>query len=232
MRTTLYPAFGHEFLALSGESCPGLPPDEAARDLFARFTTELHTHGLSLEDTVRTRLWGRDGAARDGGSGARVQILTGQARAASSIYISPRHFDSAGCVAVDLWAMRGAAQKTVQEYDPPIVPPRYITTGGLVFLSGVTWDTGTLDDQLAAILPRIGASLQDAGASWAHVVTLSCFLHRSQTVQALRTGLRKVLGVELGTLRGGAVPAAVEYSVVDGYSTPGKLLEIETTAIR
>jgi hypothetical protein len=64
------------------------------------------------------------------------------------------------------------------------------------------------------------------------VVTLSCFLHRSQTVQALRTGLRKVLGVELGTLRGGAVPAAVEYSVVDGYSTPGKLLEIETTAIR
>lgn len=232
MRTTLYPSFRHEFIAVSGESRPGLPADEAARDLFARCTTELHAHGLSLDDTVRTRLWGRDRAARDGGSGARVQILTRMARAASSSYISPSHFDSAGVVAVDLWAMRGAAQKTVQEYDPPIVPPRYIATGDLVFLSGVTCDTGTLDEQLDVILPRIGGSLQDAGTSWAHVVTLSCFLHRSQTVQDLRTGILRVLGAEGRTLLGGEVPVAVEYSFVDGYSTPGKLIEIETTAVR
>jgi len=160
-----------------------------------------------------------------------VQILSGKARSASSSYIAPRHFDSAGAVAVDLWAMRGAAQKTVQEYDPPIVPPRYIATGSLVFLSGVTWDTGTLDEQLDVILPRIGGSLQDAGASWAHVVTLSCFLHRSQTVQALRTGLLRALGVERETLFRGEAPAAVDYSFVEGYSTPGKLIEIETTAL-
>src|SRR5215475_5223731 len=131
MRTMLYPAFGHEFITVSGESRPGLPPDEAARDLFARCATELQAHGLSLDDTVRTRLWGRDRAARDGGSGERVKILSGKARSASSI--SPSHFDSAGAVAVDLWAMRGAAQKTVKEYDPAIVPPRYIATGGLAF---------------------------------------------------------------------------------------------------
>ena len=224
-------SFRHEFIAISGESRPGLPPDEAARDLFARFTAELKAHSLALDDTVRTRLWGRDRAARDGGSGERVQILSGMARSASSSYISPRHFDSEGAVAVDLWAMRGAAQKTVQEYDPPIVPPRYIATGGLVFLSGVTWDTGTLDEQLAAILPRIGGSLQDAGASWATVVKLSCFLHRSQTVQDLRTSIRRVLGAEIGKLLGGEVPAELEYSFVDGYSTPGKLIEIETTAV-
>jgi hypothetical protein len=100
MRATLYSAFGHEFITVSGESRPGLPPDAAARDLFARFTTELNAHGLSLDDTVRTRLWGRDRAARDGGSGARVRILSGKARSASSSYISPRHFDSAGAVAV------------------------------------------------------------------------------------------------------------------------------------
>ena len=223
MRTTLYAAFHHEFIAVSGESRPDLPPDEAARDLFARVTTELHVHGYSLDDTVRTRLWGRDRAARDSGSGVRLQVLSGKARAASSSYISPHHFDAAGAVAVDLWAMQGGAQKTVQEYDPPIVPPRYVTTGGLVFLSGVTWDTGTLDEQLDAILPRIHGSLQDAGASWAHVVKLSCFLHRSQTVQALRA--------ELGTRLSGETPAAVEYSFVDGYSTPGKLIEIETTAV-
>src|SRR5215831_12435833 len=214
MRMTLYPALRHEFIAISGESRPGLPPDAAARDLFAHFSTELQANGLSLDDTVRTRLWGRDRAARDGGSGVRVQILSGKARSASSSYISPRHFDSEGSVAVDLWAMRGAAQMTVQEYDLPIVPPRYIVTGGLVFLSGVTWDTGTLDEQLDAILPRIDGSLQDAGASWAHVVKLSCFLHRSQTVQALRTGLQRVLGAERGTLLSGAAPTAVEYSFV------------------
>lgn len=231
MRTMLYPSFNHEFITVSGESRPGLPPDEAARDLFARFTTELHAHGLSLDDTVRTRLWGRDRAARDGGSRERVQVLSGKARSASSSYISPRHFESEGAVAVDLWAMRGTAQKTVQEYDPPIVPPRYIAAGGLVFLSGVTWDTGTLDVQLAAILPRIGGSLQDAGASWATVVKLSCFLHRSQTVHDLRRGILKVLGAERGKLLGGEAPVAVEYSFVDGYSTPGKLIEIETTAV-
>jgi enamine deaminase RidA (YjgF/YER057c/UK114 family) len=231
MRTTLYAAFHHEFIAVSGESRPDLPPDEAARDLFARITTELHVHGYSLDDTVRTRLWGRDRAARDSGSGVRLQVLSGKARAASSSYISPHHFDAAGAVAVDLWAMQGGAQKTVKEYDPPIVPPRYVTTGGLVFLSGVTWDTGTLDEQLATILPRIGGSLQDAGASWAHVVKLSCFLHRSQTVQALRAGLLKILGAELETRLSRETPAAVEYSFVDGYSTPGKLIEIETTAV-
>ena len=231
MRTTLYTAFRHEFIAVSGESRPGLPPAEAARDLFARITTELHAHGLSLDDTVRTRLWGRDRAARDGGSGARVQVFAGRARSASSSYISPHHFDSAGAVAVDLWAMRGGAQKTVQEYDPPLIPPRYVTTGGLVFLSGVTWDTGTLDEQLATILPRIGGSLQDVGASWGHVVKLACFLHRSQPVQALQVGLLTILGAALETHRSGETPAAVEYSVVDGYSTPGKLIEIETTAV-
>ena len=32
MRTTLYPFFNHEFITISGEIRPGLPPDEAARD--------------------------------------------------------------------------------------------------------------------------------------------------------------------------------------------------------
>src|SRR5262249_26686548 len=174
---------------------------------------------------------GRAWAARAAARRARVRFLFGTSPSAGSSYTPPRHFGSAGAVAVDLWAMRGAAQKTVQEYDPPIVPPRYIVTGGLVFLSGVTWDTGTLDEQLDAILPRIGGSLQDAGASWAHVVKLSCFLHRSQTVQALQTGFQRGLGAERGTLLAGAAPVEVTYSFVDGYSTPGKLIEIETTAV-
>lgn len=231
MRTTLYPTCQHEFIAVSGESRPGMPPDAATRDLLTRFNTALQTHALSLDDTVRTRLWGRDRAARDGGGAERVKVLSGKARSASSSYIAPNHFDSEGVVAVDLWAMRGAAQKTVQEYEPPIVPPRYITTGGLVFLSGVTWDTGSLDEQLDVILPRIGASLRDTGADWTTVIKLSCFLHRSQTLQALRSGILRILGGEIGKLLDGETLAEVEYSFVDGYSTPGKLIEIETTAV-
>src|SRR5262249_3515729 len=174
---------------------------------------------------------GRAWAARAAARRARVRFLFGTSPSAGSSYTPPRHFGSAGAVAVDLWAMRGAAQKTVKEYDPPIVPPRYIVTGGLVFLSGVTWDTGTLDEQLDTILPRIHGSLQDAGASWAHVVKLSCFLHRSQPQQALRTGLLRILGAEWRRLLSGEPPTAIEYSFVDGYSTPGKLIEIETTAV-
>jgi hypothetical protein len=64
-----------------------------------------------------------------------------------------------------------------------------------------------------------------------NVVQLSCFLHRSQTVQDLRTGILKILGVEGGKLLGGETPVEIEYSFVDGYSTPGKLIEIETTAM-
>jgi len=50
-------------------------------------------------------------------------------------------------------------------------------------------------------------------------------------MQDLRTGILKILGAERGTLLGGEAPAAVKYSFVDGYSTPGKLIEIETTAV-
>src|SRR5262249_15936505 len=114
-RGTMFDAVsGREFIPVSSESRPGLPPDEAARALFARFSTELQAHGLSLDDPVRTRLWGRDRAARDGGSGARVRVLFGKARSASSSYISPRHFESAGAVAVDLWDMWSAARNDVK----------------------------------------------------------------------------------------------------------------------
>ena len=63
------------------------------------------------------------------------------------------------------------------------------------------------------------------------MVKLSYFLHRSQTVHALRRGILQLLGAERGKLLGGEASAKVEYSFVDGYSTPGKLIEIETTAV-
>jgi enamine deaminase RidA (YjgF/YER057c/UK114 family) len=215
---------GREIVELSAEGRPDLGAAEQARDIFRRFDAELRGLGLPLDNTVRSRLWGRDRASRDNGSRERVAALAGAARSASSSYISPSHFDSDATVALDLWALRpsrGAEAKSLVEYDPPIVPLRYLVWDQLVVLSGVTAVLPTLPDQIADILPRIEESLSMAGASWDQVVKMSCFLHRSQSLDELKGLLARSIDVEL---------PFVEYGFVDGYSSEGKLIEIETTA--
>ena len=89
MRKTLFPWLSNGFVALSAEAQVGGTADEQARDVFDRFALELRSEGLSLADTVRTRLWARDRESRDGGSRERVAALAGDARSASSSYIAP-----------------------------------------------------------------------------------------------------------------------------------------------
>src|SRR5919106_2619882 len=140
MRKRIFTWLGKEFVELSGEAKPAANATTEAQELFARFDDELKSHGLSLDNTVRSRLWGRDRQSRDLGSVERVKILSGKARSASSSYIAPAHFDSAARVALDLIAMRpsrGGMQKRLVEYDPPIVPLRYLVYDSIAFLSGV-----------------------------------------------------------------------------------------------
>jgi len=225
MRKLVFEWLGRDFVALSAEGRPGLGVAEQARDLFRRFDQELHGLGLSLVDTVRTRLWGRDRSSRDEGSRERVAALSGKARSSGSSYIAPVHFDSEAQLAVDLYAMRPrrpGLEKALVEYDPPIVPLRYLAWDQVVVLSGVTAVLPTLADQVADILPRIEASLADAGAGWEQVVLISCFLHRSQRLDQLRDLLAAAIP---------ARPPRAEYGFVDGYSTAGKLVEIEVTAL-
>ena len=183
MQKRIFSWLGKEFVELSGEARPASTATEEARELFQRFDQELRTHGLSLDNTVRSRLWGRDRESRDQGSNERVKILSGKARSASSSYIAPIRFDSNAKVAIDLLAMRPSrsdAEKFLKEYDPPIVPLRYLTYDSVVVLSGVTAVLATLDEQLDNILPRIEDSLKNAGSSWDRVAKVSFFLHRSQ----------------------------------------------------
>lgn len=215
---------GKEFIELSGEAKPAPSGELEARELFQRFDQELRNHGLSLDNTVRSRLWGRDRESRDSGSNERVKALSGKARSASSSYIAPLHFDSPARVAVDLIAMRPASSssaKRVVEYEPPIVPIRFLVYENFVVLSGVTAVLPTLEEQLANILPRIAGSLNDGGSSWEKVERVSFYLHRSQTI----AGLKEVFSRHVKAL----IPQ-MEYVVVDGYSAPGKLCEIEVTA--
>jgi enamine deaminase RidA (YjgF/YER057c/UK114 family) len=92
----------------------------------------------------------------------------------------------------------------------------------MCFLSGVTTERGSLDEQVAEILPRIRDSLKHAGIPWAQVVRVAAFLHRSQRLDHLER-----------LLRHHELPSSMQlvFGIADGYSTPGKLVEIEVTAL-
>jgi enamine deaminase RidA (YjgF/YER057c/UK114 family) len=215
---------GREFIELSGEGKAAANATIEAQEIFQRFDQELRSHGLSLDHTVRSRLWGRDRESRDLGSNERVKALAGKARSASSSYIAPGHFDSAARVAVDLIALRPsqpAAQKRIVEYDPPIVPIRFLVYDTVVVLSGVTTVLPTLEAQLDNILPRIQGSLADAGSSWDKVARVSFYLHRSQTIENLNQLFQRHVKVSI---------PQIEYCFVDGYSSEGKFCEVEVTA--
>lgn len=224
MRKRVFQWLGREFISLSAEGRAGLGAAEEARDLFDRFDGELRGAGLSLENTVRTRLWARDGESRGLASAQRLKTLTGKARSVSASFIAPDRFDSEAKVALTLTAMRPTkpgGEKVLKEYDPPASPLRYLISDSLVFLSGVTSHTGALTDQLAEVLPLIDGSLAEAGSSWARVVKVSCFLHRGQELEALKGLLRDA---------GRAAAPGTEYAFVHGYAAEGTLLEIEVTA--
>ena len=223
MQVLIDERLGRDFVTLAAEGRADLGAPEQTAELINGFDARLRSLGLSLENTVRTRLWARDRESRDLGSRERVRLLSGPARSVSSSYIAPEHFDGGGRVALDLQAMRPSRSgevKTLVEYDPPIVPLRYLVYDSFVVLSGVTSEIPTLDAQVAEILPRIAGSLADAGVGWDQAVMVSSYLHASQSLDELKALLGKV------------IPATTpkQYGFSEGYSTPGKLVEIEVTA--
>lgn len=224
MRKKIFNWLGREFVALSAEAKSGASAKAELQELLERFGKELSSLGLSLDHTVRTRLWGRDRESRNQGGEERVRILSGKARSASSSYIAPVHFDSDARVALDLLAMkpsRPGAVKTLREYEPQTIPLRYLVYDSVVVLSGVTVVLPTLGEQLDNIIPRISASLAEPGASWEQVAKVSFYLHRSQNPEYLKDQFRERVPVS---------NPQMEYSFVDGYSLEGKLVEVEVTA--
>lgn len=224
MRKRIFTWLGKEFIELSGEAEAAANATIEAQELFQRIDQELKAHGLSLDNTVRSRLWGRDRQSRDLGSTERVKILSGKARSASSSYIAPGHFDSSAKVALDLLAMRPSqtsAAKRIVEYEPAIAPIRFLVYDSVVVLSGVTTVLPTLAEQFDNIFPRIAGSLEDAGSSWEKAARVSFYLHRSQTLENLKTLFARHVTARVPQL---------EYCFVDGYSSEGKFCEVEVTA--
>jgi enamine deaminase RidA (YjgF/YER057c/UK114 family) len=223
MRLTIFPWLGRECVRVWGEGQPRLSTAEATRELLGRFAAQLAPHGLSLDDTVRTRLFAPDRAARDAGSAARREVLSNRARSVSSGLIAPAVIDS-GPVALELILLRpreAGAQKLLREYDPVRTPLRYLVHDSLFFASGVTMPGATLAEQVADTLAEHGESLAMAGLGWEKAVLISCFLHRGESVDALRQALRQAAPIA-------GVP--LEYELVEGFAGEGRLVEIEVTA--
>src|SRR5215470_16684984 len=80
MQTRIHSWLGREFIELSGEAQAAASVEQETNNLFQRFEQELKGHGLSLQNTVRTRAWGKDREARTLATAARSKILTGDAK--------------------------------------------------------------------------------------------------------------------------------------------------------
>ena len=226
MQTRIFSWQGREFIDLSGEAESAASVEAETDALFRSFEQELKTHGLSLENTVRTRLWGRDREARNLGTAARSKILTGRTKASSSSYVSPRRFDSDARVALDLLAMRPSradAERRPVEFQPPRNYLCYLRYDSLVFLSGYTSDAETLENQVSQVVNAVAGGLIVAGTQFDKLVKLSLFLHRSQNLETLKELLRRY------------PPAPnnlqIEFGFVDGYAGEKSLLEVEATAL-
>ena len=223
MRMKSFEWLGRECVAASCEGAAGAAGGEGMDGILDRIAEGIGKLGFSLDDTVRTRLWARDRESRNLGSQARSRRMSGKARSSSSSYIAAAHLDSGASVALDFLAMRSDGEKKLVEYDPPIVPLRYLDLEGRVFLSGVTSTTGDLAHQVSEICGLIGGSLEHAGTSWEQVVRVSFFLHQEENPAALKQAFQQAA----------KVPAeSTECSFVEGYSAVGKLIEIEVTAQR
>jgi enamine deaminase RidA (YjgF/YER057c/UK114 family) len=228
MRKRVFNWQGQGFVYLALEGKAGQPLEQQSQALFAHASDELRSFGLSLDrHVVRTRVFGRTREARNAVSDTRAKTFSALARAATSSFIAPAHFSSDADVALDLFAMsppNGGAVRKVIEHEPQQTFIRYLTWGPMVFLAGMTCqEHPTLKQQYEDILPRAGKLLAEAGCDWHTVVGVSLFLHKHHDPGALLTGVAKTVPVPLDN-------AQVEF--VEGFSRPGKLVEIEITARR
>ena len=227
MRQKAFNFAGQRFVSLAIEAEPGGTLERQSQALFERAAAALAAQGLALDrHVVRSRVFGRTREARDVVSGVRGKVFEGAARAATSSYISPGYFSSAADVGLDLFAMAAPAigSRKVSEHTPVQPFIRHLTWGPMVFLAGMTCETlPTLREQYTDVLTRAGALLTETGCDWTNVVHVAFFLHRSEDPTALLDGVAATGTVPLDNC---------EVEQVDGYSRPGKLIEIEITAKR
>jgi enamine deaminase RidA (YjgF/YER057c/UK114 family) len=228
MKSRLFTWLGREFIEIIGEGKASVHPDVATQDLFGTLEGELKSHGLSLDNIVRIRVWGRDKETRTLATAARSKVLTGNRKAATSSFISQQWFDSDATVGLELMAMKSmisGAERRPVEFEPARNYLCYLRYDSVVFYSGYTSTAVTLEDQVTEVLNAVSGARAISGAltqDFRKTGRLSVFLHRSQKLSVVTDLLSKVSWIDLGN---------VEFRLVDGFAGEKYLLEIEATAL-
>lgn len=225
METKLFTWLGREFVEVTGEARAGASVESATAQLFERFDGALKAQGLSLDNTVRIRVYGRDRQGRTDATLARSKILSGQRRAASSSFITQEWFDSAGSGGLELWALRpanAAAQRQPIDFEPARNYLCYLEYDSLLFFSGFTSEAATLAQQVKDVLGTLDNAFARAKTDWSKVKKLALLLQRGSNVDEVRQVLAAANRL--------SVPE-IEFTFVDGFAGEKYLVEIEATAL-
>jgi enamine deaminase RidA (YjgF/YER057c/UK114 family) len=224
METKLFSWLGREFVEICGEAQAGASVETAMADLFQKFANALTPLGLSLDDTVRIRVFGRDRQGRTDATQVRSKTLSGSRRAASSSFISQEWFDSAGAGGLELLAMRSlssGAQRRPVDFEPPRNYLCYLEYDSVLFFSGFTSEAVTLEQQVRDVLITLDGAFAKAKTDWSRVVKLSLLLQRGSNTDSVKQILTQAKRL--------AVPE-IGFTFVDGFAGEKYLLEIEATA--
>ena len=226
MKTKLLSWLSREFVEIVGEGNAGAAPENAINGLFQGFEAELKSYNLSLDNTARIRVWGRDKDARTLATEARSKVFTGNRRAASSSFISTQWFDSEATVGLELLAMRpldGAAARNPVDFAPARNYLCYLEYDRWLFFSGFTSEAPSLENQVVDVLAAIDNALVRARADWSRVVKLSALVQRGHDLEIVRRMLTSASRMN---------SPEIEFTSVDGFAGEKYLLEIEATAVR
>jgi enamine deaminase RidA (YjgF/YER057c/UK114 family) len=225
METKLFSWLGREFVEICGEARAGVSVESATAELFQKCANALTPLGLSLDNTVRIRVFGRDRQARTDATLARSKILSGSRRAASSSFISQEWFDSAGSSGLELLALRplnSAAKRKPVDFEPARNYLRYLEYDSLLFFSGFTSEAATLEQQVGEVLTTLDGAFAKANTDWSKVVKLSLLLQRGSNIDSVKQILAQANRL--------TVPE-IDFTFVDGFAGEKYLVEIEATAL-
>jgi enamine deaminase RidA (YjgF/YER057c/UK114 family) len=224
METRIFSWLGREFVEICGEAQAGGSVESAMAELFEKFANALTPLGLSLDNTVRIRVFGRDRQGRTDATVGRSKILSGSRRAASSSFISQAWFDSAGAGGLELLAMQrlnSSAQRHPVDFEPARNYLCYLEYDSVLFFSGFTSDAVTLEQQVRDVLTTLDGAFAKAKTDWSKVVKLSLLLQRGSNVDSVRQVLSQANRL---------TAPEIEFTFVDGFAGEKYLLEIEATA--
>ena len=225
METKRFTWLDREFVELSAETPTAGSAEEQTAELLRRFEQELKHQSLSLENSVRITVWGRDRPARTAATVARAKVFAGMNRVASSSFISAERFDAQGDAALELLVLKPLKMPAPREpvdFTPARNYLRYLRYDSWLFFSGFTSEAATLELQVADILDTLQNAFSHARTEWGKVVKLSVFLRRGRNWNAVRDAL--IQPVNAGS-------PAIECRFVDGFAGEKYLLEVEATAL-